>query len=473
MKILSSALLALLFTPFLHADDWIAQVADDPETHKWELTPQTLPSIEDIAALPAQERPVYGIYIWGSEYEKAWQEIEKMGVRSLRMAGPSYEADEALKIAARNDVEIMYTLSNNMNDPQWRNKRKLPDFESEQAYIDSFNQTIEEFFKRYGPNGDLYGGELKSPIASVEVLNEPNYHYVIPDRQPRQEVEDEREALYAKVLPAAHETISKLPNPLPIVGFACGGGGATRADYRFVEGVYEIAGDGLSKDYDIFSTHPYTDGAPPEAFKIKPWGPVAVGNNTVEMRKLLAKYGAGDKPIWWTEVGFEISQEAGGQFPTDKKKPEGLVASEDMHAAYIIRTYLLAMRLGVGRVFIMHMHDTDNYNSGIVHRGSLEWRPAAHAIQTITSQLPNPKLTGAQADGEDTFIYEFISDHNEGSEANTIVAWNVLGPKTVDIKTLGKGDSVTVHDMVGNSKTLPVKNGKVSVEIGPFPIYIQ
>jgi len=467
-------LLALLCAPLVQAADFLEQPKLNPDANKWTIGQPELPPMADIVALPPQERPVYGIYIWGSEYERAWKEIEKMGVRSLRMSGPSYEMDEALKIASKNDVEVMVTISNNFNTPEWRNKRKLPHFESEEAYLKTLRETIEAFFKKYGPGGTLYGSQLDCPIAAVEILNEPNYHYLIPDRQPREEVENEREAAYANILSLAHETVQAQSNPLPVVGFACGGGGATRADYRFVQGVYENGGDSISQDFDIFSTHPYTHGAPPEAYKIKPWGPVAVGKNTIGMRELLAKHGAAGKPYWWTEVGYEMTQDAGGQFPTDKKKAENLVHSEDLHAAYIIRTYLLAMRLGVERVHIMHLHDTDNYNSGLMPRESLEWRPAAHAIKNIVDRMPNAKLAGAQADGQDgLYIYEFIGDHTKGKAADTVVAWNLEGPKDVLIELPGNRRSVTVYDMVGNEKTVPVQNGKVSLQVGPYPLYIQ
>lgn len=468
-------LLALLL-PYVSAQDYFTQPTEDPATHKWKVGEQPLPPLEEIIAMPAQELPVYGIYIWGSEYERTWREIKKMGVRSLRLAGPSYEANEALKIAARNDVEIMFTISNNLNSPEGRKKRKLPDFESEEAYLDEMRETIQAFFGKYGPGGSLYEGTgLACPIAAVEILNEPNYHYLIPDRQPRQEVEDEREAIYAKILPLAHETINSLPNPLPVVGFACGGGGATRADYRFVEGVYENAGDRISEDYEIFSTHPYTHGAPPEAYKIKPWGPVALGKNIIEMRKLLAKHGAANKPIWWTEVGYELTQEAGGKYPTEHKKVENLVDSEALHAAYIIRTYLWAMRLGVERVHVMHMHDTDNYNSGLVNRETLAWRPAAKAIQNITTLMPNPKLTGAVSDGKDgVYVYEFIADHKAKKKKKVIVAWSVLGPREIKIKDPEGNRYAVATDMVGNRKQIPYASDEaMHVEIGPYPIYLE
>ncbi|WP_269542812.1 hypothetical protein [Cerasicoccus fimbriatus] len=470
-KHLAPTLILCLLTVALQAD-YFTQPTETPDKNKWQTGPAAFPPIEEIAALPGQDRPVYGIYLWGSEYERAHKEIEKMGVRSLRISGPAYEADEALKIAAKNDVEVMYTVDNQSVWPEYRKKRKRPAFDSDEEYQESIQKTYIAFLDKYGPNGTLYEGtNLQSPIAAIEVLNEPNYQYVIPDRQPRAEVEAEREALYAKVLPAVSEVVRNHPNSLPLVGFSCGGGGSTRADYRFVEGVYENGGDQIAETYDIFSTHPYTHGAPPEAYKIKPWGPVAVPGNTLAMRELLDSHG-GLKPIWWTEVGYEIGHEYGGKFKDKPGKEENLI-NPDQHAAYVIRTYLMAMRQGVQRVHIMHLHDTDNYNSGIIDRGTFAWRPTGHAIKNITTLMPNAKLTSAQSDGEnDTFIYEFIGDHTQSHEADTIVAWSLLGPQQVEIDVDAQGD-VTVYDMVGNEKQVPVKNGKVSLEIGPYPIYIK
>lgn len=475
MKHLLASFAFTLSLSALYGADYFTQPTDDPELRKWQAGEQPLPPLAEIIARPAQDVPVFGIYLWGSEYELAWQEINKMGVRTLRMSGPTVEANKALKIAAENNVEIMYTVSSNATDEQnWRTKRRLPDFESEQAFLDNYRDTLNTFLDKYGPKGSLYNGKLKSPVAAIEITNEPNFQYIIPDRQPRPEVEAEREALYAKILPLAWDTVQAHPNKLPVVGFACGGGGATRADYRFVEGVFRDGGNSLAGDFDIFSTHPYTDGAPPEAYKIKPWGPVAVAKNTVEMEKLLAKHGAGGKPVWWTEVGYEMTHESGGKFPTDKKKQESLVNPE-LQMAYMIRTYLWAIRLGVDRVYLMHLHDTDNYNSGLMSREGFEWRPVAHAIKNITTLLPNPKLTGAQSDGEDdTYIYDFIADHKKGNQTDTVVAWNVLGPKEVKIKIPGGKATAKVYDIVGNEKTISARAGDtVTLEVGPYPIYIQ
>jgi len=192
-------------------------------------------------------------------------------------------------------------------------------------------------------------------------------------------------------------------------------------------------------------------------------------NNLARMRELLAKYGD-PKPVWYTEVGYEISQRDGGQFPFRQAKNIHHLVTPDIHAAYTVRLYLLAMRLGVERVHVMHIHDTDGYNGAWMTRGSLEWRPVAYAVQNLIDILPNPKMTGAQADGNDTFIYEYLADGQDPDSGTVVAAWNVSGPKTASIEV--DADSVTVFDLIGNEKELPVENGVVDIEIGPYPVYL-
>ncbi len=467
--------LILLTTRSLFAEevpDYFTQPTEVPDQREWETGAQPLPPIADIVAKPAQPFPVYGIYLWGDEYQKAHAEIEKMGVRSIRLSGPTSEAEEALLIAAEKGVEVMFTVSNATERERKKGVRwNRPAYESDEAYLEAMSESFNGFLDEYGPNGALYAGTgFESPIRAIEILNEPNYQYMIPDRMPREEVEAEREALYAKVLPMMSEIIYSHPNTLPIVGFSCGGGGATRADFRFVEGVYEKSEAGLHETYDIFSTHPYMKGAPPEAYKIKSWGPVAMSKNLAEMRAFLSEQGA-EKPVWFTEVGWEIGHEYGGRYDVpDKRKPEML--TPELHGAFVVRMYLWAMRLGVERVFIMHLHDTDNYNGGLMTRSSLKWRPAAFAIQNLIQRMPNPKLIAALSDGEgDSYIYEFISDYTQDSPNHVVVAWNVLGPTEVEIPV--SGTEIKIYDMVGNEKVLPVLEGKVKVTIGPYPLYID
>ena len=52
-----------------------------------------------------------------------------------------------------------------------------------------------------------------------------------------------------------------------------------------------------------------------------------------------------------------------------------------------------------------------------------------------------------------------------------IMAWNVAGPKSVDMAVPTREARVT--DMLGHEKTVTARNGKITVDIGPCPVYIR
>ncbi len=347
--------------------------------------------------MPAEQYPVYGIYAWGNEFQRASEEILKIGFRVARLSGPWRESEEALKTAAKNQMEVLYTVVNAQRHENQRGSKR-PDFESDEAFVGDYLDAMEEFLKTYGPEGTFFAGsDLKSPVAVVEVLNEPNFQYMIPDREPRAEVLAERVALYGMVLERVAPKIRKLAPTVKIAAFSAGGGGPIVADVPYIQGVTDRHPN-IHKLYDILTTHPYMQGAPPEMFKIKKWGPRAMSSNMISLREILAKGGSDHTPIWFTELGFPLTQAAGGTLKMPERFAEFCV-TKDMQAAYIVRQYLWAMRLGVPRVHLMSLHDTDSFNSGILERGSLKWRPSAHAIHNLIQRLPNPKMLGAISDG--------------------------------------------------------------------------
>jgi hypothetical protein len=301
----------------------------------------------------------------------------------------------------------------------------------------------------------------------VEIWNEPNFQYMIPDREPRKEVEAEREALYAKLLPAAFIYIKKGWPDVQVVGF--GAGGASAGDVRFIDNVHG-ASPAMASSYDILSTHPYTDPGPPDADKAEVWGTYSPAWILQTIRSILAmNYGIAKKPVWYTEVGWALSAKDGGFFPMEGRREP--CVSPVLQAAYVVRLYAIAMRLGVARVHIMFATDTDGYNAGFFLRDKT-WRPSASAVQTMVRLLPNPRLTEVISDGKDGYYaYRFMSNTQKPDALPVIMAWNVSGPKTVEIPV--KARQVTVYDMLGQAHIADVKNGKLTVDIGPCPVYIQ
>lgn len=456
--------------PTATARDYFTQTADDAAGREWKGGPQELPPLAEITARTPGAFPVYGIYCWGEEFTKAEAEILQIGFRSVRLSGPWSESEAALLTASRENMEVLYTVANSQRRKERKGWRR-PHFESDEAFVADYVDTASEFIRKYGPEGELYQGKgLKSPLAVFEILNEPNYHYVIPDREPRAEVLAERAALYGKVLDAVIPRIRAEAPGLAIAAFAAGGGGPIVADVPFIEAVTK-AHPGIHARYDILSTHPYMQGAPPEAFKIKKWGPRAMSQNLTTLRALTAADGAPGKRMWFTELGFPLHPDAGGTLVMPPALDKFRV-SADIQAAYIVRQYLWALRLGVERVHLMSLHDTDSFNSGIMERHTLVWRPSAHAIRNLITRLPHPRLMGAYSDGEgDTYAYRFQPEHGRTDAGEVVVVWNAVGPATVEIPW--KAASARVYDMVGHPREVAAVGGKIRLEVGPYPLFVE
>ena len=106
----------------------------------------------------------------------------------------------------------------------------------------------------------------------------------------------------------------------------------------------------------------------------------------------------------------------------------------------------------------------------------MAWRPSAHAVQTMIRVLPHPKLLAVQADGEEgRFIYELRRDAADPASPTVIMAWRVEGAEQAAIRLPAGfgGESVKVTDMLGGESRVEAVNGAATVEIGPYPVYIQ
>ncbi len=436
---------------------------------KWEIeTPQDFPPIGKALQRTEPGKLVYGLYAWAGEYLSHREDIEKIGWPSIRIAGPF--RDDIMAALAEDGKTTMVTVGNWLLDPAHGVDRT--DYESDKALIDDYIAKIDAFISRYGPGGTFLQEhpELpQRPIVDVELWNEPNFQYLIPpDGRPWQDMEAEREKLYAKILPAVYSATKAKHPAANLIGFATGG--MSGGDLRFIQHVHELNPD-VAQSYDTLSTHPYVRPAAPEASAVHPWGSYSIARQLAKIRGVLDKQGRSGTPIWYTEIGWPILQEDGGRF--DTAKPRECVPPL-LQAAYVVRTYALALRLGIDRVHIMYVTDADGFNAGFFDKQTGAWRPSAKAVQTMISILPNPKLTGSISDGADGYYaYTYLADETLGdTPANRVVmAWNVTGPKATRIGDLP--EKVIVTDMLGTVQTLETKDGFQTLETGLCPVYIQ
>ncbi|HVJ44749.1 MAG TPA: hypothetical protein VM511_00075, partial [Luteolibacter sp.] len=243
-----------------------------------------------------------------------------------------------MKAFAEDGVEVLYTFGHARFD-------HAKDGGQEDAYIARYIEAFKEKLARYGPAGTYFkeNPEVPNrPIVHWELCNEPNFQYLVPpDNRPNKELEAFREQLYARLLIAAHQAAKGFSDQVKLVGFSTGG--VSAGDLRFIKNVH-AKDENVAKSYDILATHPYVDPAPPEGFSIQKWGDYSISSNLATIRKNLTQHGRGDAPIWYTEMGWVISKEDGGRFDGSKRQS---TVSLPLQAAYIVRNYANALRLGV------------------------------------------------------------------------------------------------------------------------------
>lgn len=448
----------LLLAASLAAQDTTPVVQPTVIPGKFAVAPQPFPQLAAITAQAVPDRPVYGLYVWAEEFRRLREEIRQVGWRQIRFAGPW--DDVTMRMVVEDDIEVMMTLGG----------KKRNAFASDDEFITAFLDKTDAFLTRYGPKGSFFADNPTlpaRPITAVEIWNEPNFQYMIPDRQPMAEVMREREALYAKLLPAAHKAIKAKWPEVRVVGF--GAGGASAADQGFIANVWKQNPE-VARSFDILSTHPYVDPIPPDADNVASWGKWSVAKCLVGIRKTI---GSSTTPIWYTELGWAVSKADGGHYPT---KAGAVMATPLLQAAYVCRQYALAMRLGVARVHVMFATDTDTYNAGFFLRDK-GWRPSARAVQTMVTAMPFPQLVGAISDGQDGYYaWTFTADARKPAAAPPVtMAFNVAGPKHVElpwtapaatsIDMLGTKSRITATPAAAGTWTLPV-------DIGPCPVYL-
>ena len=428
---------------------------------KWAVEQQPMPPLTEILAQAKPNSRIYGLYAWAGEYLQYRDAIKKVGWHSYRCGGPSPGGlnDKVMQAFAEDDTEVMYVVG---IKPQKLDATP----EEDSAFVQKYAEAIKELLGRYGPGGTFFRENPNvpnRPLLNLEIWNEPNFQYLItPDNRPQAELEAAREALYARLLPAAYTAVKACSKEVNVVGF--GAGGASAGDIRFIVNVNK-ANPEASQSYDILSTHPYVEPAPPEAYSIQSWGRFSIASSLEKIRADLALHKRAGIPIWYTEIGWPISKQNGGFYPTT-----GTQVSPELQAAYICRLYAFAQRLGVLRVHIMSVNDTDTFNSGFFLRDGT-WRPSAHAVQTMIKLMPAPRLLDAISDGQyGYFAYRFAAN-DDAKAAPVLMLWNVAGPKIVEVPM--SSPRAIVVDMLGHAQEVTPVNGKVRIEIGPLPMYLR
>lgn len=221
-----------------------------------------------------------------AEIEKTFQEMEKLGVRNIRLqipwagveiAGDSYvwlAIDKQVDLAEKYGMGILGVIN---QTPSWAGE----DWAS--------HPDPAEFAEFAGEVARRYKGE----IYAYEIWNEPNSIQFFDPIDP---------AGYAGLLKAAYPVIKGVDPSITVIGGVLGAvigqGAVVLNPVRFTEGMFEA---GAAGSFDALSFHPYQYTLKFSEGDVQ----VASPKRQIEaIRVLMDLYGVGELPIWATEYGL-------------------------------------------------------------------------------------------------------------------------------------------------------------------------
>jgi len=417
------------------------------------------------AFAPAAEPPpsprLYALYSWVGEYLQYSADVQKLGVRWIRIGGwrrnDPAQSEEALLLAVRNGVHFVPTLA----VPGLGHGKTMGAPEA----LRLMRKVARDNVKRYGPAGTFWAEHPKvkpQPIRYWEIWNEPNIEFLTPPEGML------RTELYAKLLVAAAEEIRMLDAGAKIVAFNTAGGTPYRGRGVPPDGMWQklkyigwrkfigdVAGEIGPEPFDIVGIHPYTKPASPEV------GGVAQGVKM--LRETAGRLGFADKPIWFTEVGFPIIYPRGQQ-----------VRDETQQACFTVRLFAIAAAAGVQQVQLMYIADIiygpdQSKRAFGVFTAPGKWRPQATALEVMIDLLPDPSKGPKSLDA---IVGGANACRFTGAKGMPVImAWSD-GPAPIKRQFPVEGDVCTLVTMMGECSPANVKDGKVEVQLSEAPVYL-
>lgn len=448
------------------------------------LEVQEFPTLASIQARTLEVNPA-GIYTWESEWQAsnpAYLAYPGCGWKIYRVgAGRQYvltteEMDHIVASATAGSKFMMTLLSTARGDnPAWLpfTTGGVPNIAGDNLFIANFNTYASSILDLYGPSGSYWTGKPTPhyPIEYVEIYNEPNLHYMLGNDWWGQLTHEQMEDLYARLLISASNHIhANYPGVKVVGGSALRGAEDDMGTIlSWDEAIHQriVANGGVPANcYDVWSDHYYQWDWPCDVEARQPSYHFSMANETKNLRDIMAAYGTSAKPIWVTEIGWHRTN---GAYPANSKPFHN---TERQQAAYVVRAYMLALRLGIDRINIMMSQDADSFNGGFLNSYNYSvFYENKTALNVFLALLPFPSFISAISDGvAGYFGYVLKPDRTiPGETESVIMLWNAEGAATKTI-SLAAGD-YTIHDMFGGTDPL-TSDGSVDIEVGPYPIYI-
>lgn len=327
--------------------------------------------------------------------------------------------DHCVELAQRHGVELLYTMG---MSPTWASARPNDNAPYGRGPTPAEPKNMEDWRNYVRTVATRYKGKIRY----YEPWNEPNLKHFFSGTV------DQMVALTREAY-----TILKEIDPSIIVVSP-----ALSASPDGVRWLDEFFSKGGGKYADVISAHFYhRKGRNPE------------DNLSLieDVKKIIAKHGLEQKPLWNTETGFG-----------NKQKNDFYSDEESM--AIVARTYIFNWLLGLERFYWYAWDNRNVVTLLMVEEDNKTLTPAAKAYAEIQKWLVGSRLKKCEPDRKSTWMCEL---REEGGNTNWIV-WNPNHEQSLKISE--KIDVRQVHSLYGEKTALPENR---LLKVGQVPLLLS
>ena len=229
-----------------------------------------------------------------------WSSLQP--TRSKRVSGWHVRlADRCVNLARAQGMDVLLTI---IWTPGWANGGR------DRSVPPNRNREF-AWFARWAAT------HFRGRVAAWEIWNEPGNKQFWKGSTRR----------YVSLLRAAYPAIKAGDRKSKVVF-----GGVSHNDDRYVAAAYRAGAKGA---FDVMATHPYQgmgDSPPETADKGTDWW---LMTHVEAVHRLMVRHGDGAKPIWFTEYGWSVHDNA----PDEPNWSRGVTAAEQ--ASYLVRSFAL------------------------------------------------------------------------------------------------------------------------------------